>query len=113
MTKLVAVHEIIRRNAQGEREAVAPGAAFTASEAEANFYLACGAAVESKDAVAGHGTDVPDTDGPVRDLTKMRKPELVDIAKGLEIEGYEGMTVAQLIEAIQVAETAAEEDEVI
>jgi|GEM_PF-2339146 len=53
---------------------------------------------------SGTLTGVQDTDGTVRDLTKLRKPELLDIAKGMEIEGADGMTVTQLIEAIEAEE---------
>ena len=110
MTKLVAVHEILRRNAQGKREAIAPGASFTASDEEVQFYTGCGAAF-----VGAAATSAASTGGPVeRDLSKMKKSELVEIAKGLEVEGFGDMTVAQLIEAITAAEAkAADEDSVI
>ena len=108
MTQLIAVHEIIRRNAQGKREAIAPGASFTASEAEVQFYTGCGAAFVGAAAAAPTG-------GPAeRDLSKMKKAELVEIAKGLEVEGFGDMTVAQLIEAITAAEANdTDEDSVI
>lgn len=108
MTKLVAVHEIIRRNAQGKREAIAPGATFTASEAEVRFYTGSGAAFVGEAAVA-------ETGGPAeRDLSKMKKAELVEVAKGLGVEGVGDLTVAQLIEAITAAEANdADEDSVI
>lgn len=112
MTKLVAVHEIIRRNAQGKREAIAPGTRFEASEAEVQFYTGCGAAAPAKEAPA---VQAEPAGGPAeRDLSKLKKPELVEIAKELEIEGCGDMTVAQLIEAITAAEAKdADEDSVI
>lgn len=48
MPTLIAVHEIIRRDADKKRQVIAPGAAFSASEAEAEFYLGCGAARQGK-----------------------------------------------------------------
>lgn len=39
-----------------------------------------------------------------RDLDKMRKPELVELAKSSGIEGADDMTVAELREALQQAE---------
>ena len=112
MTKLVAVHEIVRRDAQGKREAIAPGTPFTASDAEVKFYVGCGAAVAGK-ANASVASAEP-SGGTERDLSKLKKAELVEIAKGLEVEGHGEMTVAQLIEAITAAEAKdTDEDSVI
>lgn len=40
------------------------------------------------------------------DLSKLKKPQLVELANGLEIEGAEGMSVAELREAIEAKQAA-------
>lgn len=107
MKQLIAIHEVIRVGTDKVRETIAPKKTFTASDKEADYLVRVGAARLGA-ALAEDSSDSTDT--PPRDLTKLLKPELQEIAKGLEIEGYEAMTVAQLREAIE-AEEAAEDDE--
>lgn len=105
MPTLVAIHEIVRNDAKGQREVVSPGSRFNATAAETEFFLAAGAArVEADSPVTIEGVVLDDdTD---RNLLALKKAELVDIAAELEIEGRDGMTKPQLIEAIESAEAA-------
>lgn len=93
MSNLVAVHEIIQKGADGKREVIAPGTAFTASDRDAEFYLKVGAARES------HAV----TEEP--DLAKLKKADLVEIATGVGIEGAEAMNKQQLLDAIAANDT--------
>ncbi|MCQ4311697.1 hypothetical protein NAV33_07285 [Pseudomonas stutzeri] len=115
MKQLIAIHEVVRMGADKTREVIAPKKSFTATEKDAEYLVRVGAArmgaaVTEEPAIAVPASGSTDDTDPKRDLTKLLKPELQEIAKGLEIEGYEAMTVAQLREAIE-AEEAAEEDE--
>ena len=116
MKQLTAIHEIVRDAAKGGRETIAPGKRFAGSDADAEYLVKIGAAklVETSAAPApapvaaapAQSTPAPGGTGePPRDLAKLKKPELLEIAQGLEIEGADGMTAAQLIEAIQAEET--------
>lgn len=103
---LIAIHEIIRMGAGDDREVIRPGECFTPANAdEVDFFLGCGAAEEAPEGSS------PVNAAPVepRDLTKMKKPELVGIAEELGIEAAASLTVAQLIEAIAAAETAQDD----
>lgn len=53
---------------------------------------------------------VADEAGNVVPLEKMKKDELLQIAKDMEIEGADGMTKAQLVEAIQAAKVLVPAD---
>lgn len=114
MKQLTAIHEIVRDAANGGRETIAPGKRFAGSDADAEYLVKIGAAklVETSAAPApvaaapAQSTQaLGGTGAHPRDLSKLKKPELLDIAQGLEIEGADGMTAAQLIEAIQAEET--------
>jgi len=106
MQQLKAVHEIVRTGADGKREVVAPGRVFNAAGSEAAFLLKAGAArATGKPVTASIGA--PSAAG--RDLNTLKKAELVAIATELDVVAAAGMTMPQLIEAIQ----AEEEDSVI
>lgn len=122
MKKLIAIHEIVRNDAKGQRETVAPGKQFSGSDEEATFLMGIGAAKLAAPAVeqiapattdSTDSTDSTDTTAPARDLSKMLKPELLAIAAELEIEGHQDMTVPQLREAIEAEEAAAEDESMI
>lgn len=122
MKKLIAIHEIVRNDAKGQRETVAPGKQFGGTDEEAVFLLNIGAAKLAAPAVeqiapaaadSTDSTDTTDTTAPARDLSKMLKPELLAIAAELEIEGHQDMTVPQLREAIEAEEAAAEDESMI
>ena len=119
MKKLIAVHEIVRNDAKGQRETVTPGKQFSGSDEEATFLMGIGAAklaapaVEQIAPATTDTTDTTDTTAPARDLSKMLKPELLAIAAELEIEGHQDMTVPQLREAIEAEEAAAEDESMI
>ena len=115
MKKLIAIHEIVRNDAKGQRETVAPGKQFSGSDEEATFLMGIGAAKLAAPATTDTAdtTDATDTPAPARDLSKMLKPELLAIAAELEIEGHQDMTVPQLREAIEAEEAAAEDESMI
>jgi len=52
---------------------------------------------------------VQDTDGNVRVLSELKKAELLEIAKGMEIAGCESMTKPELIAAIEAEEVEVSE----
>ena len=113
MKKLIAIHEIVRNDAKGQRETVAPGKQFSGSDEEATFLMGIGAAKLAAPAVEQIAPATTDTTAPARDLGKMLKPELLAIAAELEIEGHQDMTVPQLREAIEAEEAAAEDESMI
>lgn len=113
MKKLIAIHEIVRNDAKGQRETVAPGKQFSGSDEEATFLMGIGAAKLAAPAVEQIAPATTDTTAPARDLSKMLKPELLAIAAELEIEGHQDMTVPQLREAIEAEEAAAEDESMI
>lgn len=77
-----------------EGEVVKRGSLVEVDEALAINLLNRGKAVL---ATAEDGVDLDDE----TDLSKLKKPQLVELANSLEIEGAEGMNVADLREAIE------------
>lgn len=108
MTKLTAVHEIVYTNGAGKRAIAAPGTDFDlADRAQIDLLLRVGAAREARSLPAAEVATlagVQDADGATRELSEMTKAELLEIAKGLEIEGLTAMNKAELVAAIQAEE---------
>lgn len=115
MPKLISIHEIVR-GTKADRQVIAPGMTFDATDKDAQYLIGVGAAkaasaqvvIPVMDASAG-----ADDDARVRDLSKMLKPELLAIAADLQIEGHADMTVPQLREAIEAEEAAADDESMI
>lgn len=109
MPNLVAMHEIIQKGADGKREVIAPGTAFTANGIDADFYLKVGAARES-DVIEGEvDTGAGDDEG--QELAKLKKAELLEMARSSGADVSDALTKAELITLIQGGGTEPVEDE--
>lgn len=75
------------------------------SELEAKNFLDRGKAIL---ATAEDGAPVGDDDHEQLDLSKLKKPQLVELAKELGIEGAEDLKVEELRDAIEAANREAE-----
>lgn len=111
--KLHCLHTII-----GSNGANRPGSEPTLAELgvdlkDAETLVASGAArwaEPAAEAPAAFLAGVQDADGTVRDLSELKKAELLEIAKGMEIAGCEAMTKPELIAAIQAEEVELVEE---
>lgn len=108
MKLIVAIHEIIRGT---EPKSVAPGKSYQEDDKVADQLIRAGAArlAEAEEPVTGKLAGVVDGDGGTRNLQELKKAELLEIAKGMEIEGADGMTKAELIAAIEAEEVEVQE----
>lgn len=122
MPKLISIHEIVR-GAKADRQVIAPGKTFDATDKDAQYLIGVGAAKAAAAQVVAQQAPVvtpvtdqragDEDDAPVRDLSKMLKAELLAIAAELQIEGHADMTVPQLREAIEAEEAAADDEPMI
>lgn len=130
MTKLIAIHEIVRNGANGKLETIRPGKSFDASEAEVKFFLSRQAARKPNEGETGVVDQAPEVgqqlvestvgtlagvqneDGSTTALEDMKVDELREIAKEMEIEGFATLRKAELIDAIK-AEQVEAGDEII
>lgn len=81
------------------------GQVVEVSELEAKNLLHRG---KARLATADDGVDLGQEDESTLDLSKLKKPQLLELAAKLDIEGAEDMTAKQLVEAIEAAEKEAE-----
>lgn len=96
MKHLIAVHEIIRDDAQGKPEAIAPGRGFSAKDELADMLLGAGAAKLDLSTVS-------EQDGPL-DLSTLKKDELIALAEVRQVVIDPTATKAVIIAALEAAE---------
>ncbi len=109
MPILSAIHEVIYTDSHGKRAVAHPGSRFALDDDAQLQALLRARAVRVEEAATLPGTPaalagVQDADGTTRELSEMTKAELLEIAKGLEIEGLTAMNKAELVAAIQAEE---------